>query len=161
MSRVCVDTNFLIWAIRGQANPTQTAMIGRAQVYLQYLEQNKDRIIIPTIVLAEFLNGVPNVPDRTRFLRMLNTRCMVADFDLKAAHMFATLWDTQGAHIQQLRNNGNTRPSLKADCMIAATAITAPADLLITNDKGLRNFIGNRIPVQDIPIVPVQTKMTP
>ena len=60
MGIVCIDTHIVIWGIKKQATKGQENMISRAESFLNWLDENKKKIIIPVPVISELLVPVPN-----------------------------------------------------------------------------------------------------
>ena len=60
MSLIVLDTQILIWAVKREATPGQEPMIEKAARYLEHLDKCKDQMIIPGVVVSEFLANVPD-----------------------------------------------------------------------------------------------------
>ena len=91
MSLIVIDTQILIWAVKREATAGQEPMIEKATRYLEYLDKCKDRIIIPSVVVSEFLANVPD--DReAAVLQALQERFMIMPFDTLAAVYAARVW---------------------------------------------------------------------
>jgi predicted nucleic acid-binding protein len=157
MKVVCFDTNVAIWAIHEQATPGQEYMIERTQRFIQQLDANKDKIMIPSVVLSEFLLPIP-AEHHALTLNLMQRSFIIAPFDLQASAVFAKIWQIKhaAATIQELRQQGFTRTQLKADCMIVATAIAKGAGCIYSHDKDVRKFSEGQIDCYDIPDIPGQ-----
>ena len=153
MSLVCLDTHVLIWAIKKEAVHGQEDMISRATALIDRLEMSGKRLLIPTIVMGEFLIKIP--PDALQAtIDHLNSSFMIAPYDALAAIHYARLqrlWDSTGARSGE-PFEGKTRHELKADRMIVATAVAAGAQRIYSHDKALRAFAEGYIEVFDIPV---------
>ncbi len=139
MSLVCLDTHILIWGVRNEAAPGQEEMIGRAQRYFDYLDANKDRILIPTVVVSEFLAHTP--PEKHAALaQTLLKRFMVVPFDLPASLKAAEIWQSSRQSIVPgLRAEfpDITRAKIRSDILIVASAVARKCDRIVTHDEAL------------------------
>lgn len=70
MKRVCLDNHILIWGVRGYATPGQEDRVERARDLFVELDESDAQVIVPAVVVAEFLAGVP----RARHQDLLEVR---------------------------------------------------------------------------------------
>ena len=121
MSLIVVDTQILIWAVKREATPGQEPMIEKAAHYLEHLDKCKDQILIPSVVVSEFLANVPDEREAA-VLQALEKRFMVIPFDTLAAVHAARIWRINSAEnpslIQQLKADGFKNAKIKADIQI-------------------------------------------
>ncbi len=153
MDIVCFDTQVLIWGVQETSSSTQTEMIERAKYLIGQLSQSKTRIIVPSVVVGEFLLGIPS-EDHAKVLNLMRESFLTAPYDLQAAARFASLWRERAANnsIKILQDDlGATRQELRADCMIVATALAQKASCIYSHDKRLKAFAGDAIQVIEIP----------
>lgn len=156
MKRVCLDNNILIWGIRGVSTPGQAGMISRTQALFQDLDESDADIIVPAVVVSEFLAGVPK-PQHPGLLEVLNRRFQLPPFDVRTAAVAAGLWRDAAERNPHLREvvreafPGTEKAKIKADIMILATALVRNADVLYTHDGPLRTIADNLIEVRDLP----------
>ena len=165
MKRVCLDNNILIWALRAVATPGQEGMVGRAQALLQDLDEADADILVPAVVVSEFLAGVPK-PQHAGLLEVLNRRFQLPPFDVRSAAMAAELWRNAAERNPHLREQireafpATERAKIKADTMILATALARKADVIFTHDGPLRMVANGLIEVRDLPPPrPVQAQL--
>ena len=155
---VCLDTHILIWGVKEEAEAGQEEMIDKAKRFLAHLEKDGINMLIPSIVVAEFLMRIP--PElHTTIINLLSKGFMIPPFDARASAIFAAIWqDRQEKKIIEdlLKNHHAKREELKADCMIVATAISRNAHILYTHDNKLMKFAAGKINVSDIPNIPEQ-----
>lgn len=52
---ICLDSMICVWAIKKQANEDQKQNLDKAEYLLEIIDQNKWKVIIPTVVIAEIL----------------------------------------------------------------------------------------------------------
>ena len=152
MALVCFDTNFAIWAIRQDATSGQEQYMKYAQYVVQQCEENGDDILLPSVVLGEMLGGLPEEMHQG-FARSVEQQLSVVPYDVRAAVMFARMWKKRRS------NTEFSRSEAKPDYMIAAIAVTASCKCIYSNDKGLRFFAEEFIPVittDDIVLPPAQ-----
>jgi predicted nucleic acid-binding protein len=136
---VGVDTMVMIWGLK-RVKPRDTsqdvaAMCERAAILFQNLKQT--RIIVPAIVVAELLCGVPQ-EDHGNFIIDIQKNFFCPPFDVSACALSARLWQF---HKKQPdgEKNGN-RPHLKADIMIIATAKVAGAREFYSHEPRCRKL---------------------
>jgi predicted nucleic acid-binding protein len=148
MKVVSLDTHILIWGIKEDAEPGQEHMIQLAKNLLAKLDEEKVIIIIPSIVLGEFLMRVPK-NEHAQYLKKLEKRFIIASFDVKASSCFADLWLNK----KKIRKEDPTctRDHLKADMMIAAIAITAGSELIYSCDDHISKAAGDALKCSDVP----------
>ncbi len=77
--------------MRGVATPGQEEMINRAQGLFEDLDAADADILVPSVVVAEFLAGVPK-PQDVGLLDVLNRKFQVVPFDVRTAAIAAELW---------------------------------------------------------------------
>lgn len=160
MTVACIDTNMLIWGIEGVVRPGQEDMPTRALALFRQLSKDHVRVVVPSIVLAEFLLGIPT-DDHARFQEIVNRRFMVVPYDGRAALHFATVWRSRKEDhvIQQMRAAGRLKAELRADAFVVATAMAAGAKMIYGHDDDVRRFANGFIPFTDIADVQFQTTM--
>lgn len=145
MTLVCIDNHILIWGIRKEATPGQEPMIARAEAFIDYLEKKKTRVIVPSVVVGEFLARTP-VEIHEKVVAVLERRFQVPPFDAAAAACAASLFQK---HQGSKSNYG--RAILKADIQILATAITRKARILYTHDEELAKIAQAYLRVEKMP----------
>ncbi len=158
MSAVCLDTHIVIWGVQRKAKPQQRGMIERTRLFLQHLSDRRVTVVMPSIVVAELLVGIP-VERHEAFYRLVEARFMVPPFDTLSASYFARIWQEKRDHpdIKKILEDGETTKNiLKADCMLVATALAIGASRIYSHDPHIRNFAGQHIMVSEIPEMHVQ-----
>jgi predicted nucleic acid-binding protein len=156
MKRACLDNHILIWAVRGISTPGQESMIPRAAALLVDLDEANADILVPSVVVAEFLAGAPK-ETHTELLNVLNARFQLPPFDVRAAAVAAGLWRDYAARNPNLRERlkeefpGTKSVKIKADVQILATAIARSASVLYTHDGTLRAIADGLIEVRELP----------
>ena len=158
MSSVCLDTMILVWGIQNNAKPTQQAENLKAISLFDKLEKQKTKIIIPTIVLGEFLLGIP--PEHhLATANQLNKRFQLIPFDAQCAQQFANLWQANKDRLTELYATGSTRKTVQADCMILATAIVRGVDCIYSHDPHLEKLSQGYIEIRKMPEAAAQLPM--
>ena len=152
MSLVCVDTQILIWAIKQEAEYGQEEMIPRSKALFDRLDKSDKKLLIPSIVLGEFLIRMPSETHLTA-VNLIDRSFMVAQYDIRAATLYAKIWRSKQSEDQlnELRDSGKTRQGLNADRMIVATAIAYGAECIYSHDKGVQVFGDGFIDVRCVP----------
>lgn len=157
MSLICIDTQILIWAMKEEATDGQESMILRSQALIDRLDKSNKKILIPAVVVGEFLIRMPDETHQTT-ANLLGRDFMVAAYDIRAAVYFAKLC-REKSHDRDLHNSGMTRQELRADRMIVATALAFGAECIYSHDRGVQTFGDGFIEVRDLPEAPSQGKL--
>lgn len=136
-------------------------MLDRTKRYIDSLSGNRSRVMIPSVVAAEYLAGFSNPSERSNQMSSLERYFFVPPLDAPAATLAATLFDNMkrtGALV------AGQRQRIKADCYIVATAITHGADTIVTSahERGqFTRIAGGMINVIEVPSVPQQGTLLP
>ena len=59
MRLICFDNHVLIWGIKEQAQEDQEDMVTKTKKFINSIDDKEILVLIPSIVLAEFLMPVP------------------------------------------------------------------------------------------------------
>ena len=103
----------------------------RAKVLLQDLESQEADVVVPTIVLAEFLCGI-DPPNHGKVVSEFHNKFKhIPLFDAKASAKAAQLWVS---HRKPPKEQQVQRRFLKPDVMVVASAWSAGADILYSNE---------------------------
>jgi predicted nucleic acid-binding protein len=81
----CFDTNLLIWGVQGVSTPNRSGMIDRTRRFIASLPSG-DTIMIPSIVLAEYLQGFTDKARREQQLATLQRRFFIPPLIFPALH---------------------------------------------------------------------------
>lgn len=140
----------LIWSLQKFAAPRYQHLVDRTQRYLNYLDAQSETGMIPSQVVAEYLQGF-DAPGRASQVAALQRAFFIPSFDLPSAALAAEL--TERANAKQLReNSAESRPALKVDVQIAAVAIIHGASQIVTYNIGdFKTIVGGRIQVTQVP----------
>lgn len=125
---VAVDTNVLVWGMRKKGPQDK---VRHARYLFTELEYAKAQIIIPSIVVAEYLAPI-SPRDRGTVVAAMSERFRIEPFDVKDAVTAAELWDLGKAGRQM--QHSNARTTLRADTLIVATAKNHGATEFYTED---------------------------
>lgn len=157
MELVCVDNHVLIWAIKNEASSGQEEMVSRTKRFIKHLDETNCRVLVPAVVIAEFLMNLPSSAHVT-ITTLFQQHYLVAPFDIKAASKFSEIW--QANHNSANKGQiGKTRESIKIDDMIVATAVAWGADCIYSHDPGVKAFSKGFIDVKEIPVIAEQGQM--
>ena len=159
----CFDNNSLRWAFQAfsSAVPPTDLFVQRVGNYILSLDQADQKVVIPAIVLFEFLVIEPE-NEHHRLIAGFAERFEIIPFDFRTASIAATL--------QARRTNSNQNPSttstpkqvLKVDCMIAATAIAAGASEVLTHDRDFEKLLqGSGVKVKKVSELPLPQPTLP
>jgi hypothetical protein len=152
---VALDTNILIWGIKSKhsrrGNPRQPNLVElqrRSAILLDILDQDKERIIIPTITVAELLIGVDPAA-HAEFITELQERFFCPSFDIRACAVAADLW----LHHKGLpKSDQLQRAVLSSDVKIIATAKVAGAVKIYSHEPKFRKLASRVMLAEDLPL---------
>lgn len=150
MKKVCVDSNFLVWAVKESASAEQQHLIPIAQNIIVYFDSNNIEIVVPSLVVAELLCNIEDESKRDDLAEVISNNFMVVQYDVLCAKEFASLRVKMDKGVMsQYRVQNNLQQSrIKADYNICASAIAFKCDAIITNNKrDFEKFSDGRIPI--------------
>jgi predicted nucleic acid-binding protein len=144
--KVTLDTNFLIWGVRGESSPGQEHLIPIAQAIISKLKASDDRVVLTAIVVAEYLSGTPEDKFDAEFAE-IHKSFQVLPFDAKAAKIAAKLWQSRHKLIQSI---GKSRNVIKADIQLVATARAHDVNRVYSGDADVLSYAGSlhMVPVE-------------
>jgi hypothetical protein len=157
MRTIALDSQIIIWGVRGVATPGQEQMIYRAQRFLKYLAESRDVVVIvPAPVVAEILVRVPEA-QHPPILEKINTTMQVPPFDIMAASVYAGLYAACRDPIT-VKPVPTAKPSptpppatpgrrdeLKADLMILAVAVVRNVSVFYSQDEPMTKLCRERL----------------
>lgn len=135
--RVCIDTHILIWGIQKEASTGQKQMISAAQAFLRHLDSEGADILIPSVVLGEFLLRIPTGKHET-VRAFFEQRFKVPPYDAASASRQAEVWQgskDEGVYDVLRGDEIASRSEIRADCMIIGTALAHGAALIYSHDQ--------------------------
>lgn len=107
-------------------------MTKRARYLFDELERDKAQIVLPSIVVTEFLCAVHDAA-RASVLAGLNRRFRIEPFDVRDTVLAAQLWDHGNA--RRKKGSPGGRVALRSDIYIIATAAGHGAKEFYTDDE--------------------------
>lgn len=158
MSLICLDSHILIWGIKGECKPGEERMIAQAKKFLQWLDEEKKNIIIPSIVISELLLPVP-VDEHSKLLNLIQKKFIVSSFDSLAAQAFVRIWQEKkkDGSVERLKRDYKlTRSHLKVDCLIVAIAFANKVDCIYSHDEDMQKFAEGFVSVKPMQTFPIQ-----
>jgi predicted nucleic acid-binding protein len=152
MEIVGFDTHILIWGVQKTSRQEQQEMIPKTVRFLKQLDAQQIKVIIPSVVLSEFLMPIPT-SEMNAYLQKIEEKFLLIPYDAIAAIEFAKIWQSKQDDntIQTLINKSFSKHHLKVDGMIVATAVTRRASCIYSHDPGLKKFAAGYIEVKEIP----------
>ncbi|MCC6676669.1 MAG: PIN domain-containing protein [Phycisphaerales bacterium] len=147
MRFAALDTNALIWGLKGEHTAGQQDMLKRARFALAEIEADKLQIIIPTIALAE-LAVTMTEKKAAEFIAEAEERFVIAPFDSRSAEVATRLWRT---HSNVAEHDRIPRRQLKVDVLIIASAFCAGTRRFYTHDKNCRKLAATLMDARDLP----------
>lgn len=161
MSIVCLDTQIIIWGIKEEASPSQEHLIPQAKNFIEWLDENDKKVIIPVPIISELLAPIPD-SKYEELLGLLNSRFRVVPVDEVAAIKCAQIWRDRkdDKELREYRKqNKITRERMKFDFQIAAVAIVRKAECIYSNDPHIKKFVGDIITVKEMPNIGSQGEL--
>jgi len=155
---ICFDTSPIIWGVQGVARRGQDEMVDRTKRYIEYLTEEKKRIMIPTPALTEYLVHF-DPKEQKEQKRVIESNFIVPAFDIPAVEVAAELLgDTEA--IREMRDTGEyDKIRVSIDAQIIAIAIVNQAEKIISHDPRLTKLAHRRILVEPVPVIQTQLKM--
>ena len=146
---MAVDTMVLQWAIRRKGGSADK--IKHALYLFAEFEREHAQIIVPSVVVAEFLIGVH--PEAwPAVVASFTERFLVEPFDTKDTIMAATLWNYGKAH--RAMGIPGARVRLRSDTLIIATAVGHGATEFYTDDDDCFAMAGKVMTAKRLPTIP-------
>lgn len=155
---ICFDTGPIIWGVQGKATRGQEHMVSRTKRYIRYLRNQKQAIMVPTPVVAEYL--IPfNPQEQQEQVRVFERGFFIPSFDLPAALVAAELEHDSGLIKAIRRGSDVDRNRLRVDAQILAIAIVNMAEKVITADPHLKSLAQDKIAVTEVPDIHEQPEL--
>src|SRR4051794_21508963 len=98
---ISLDSQCIFWGVQRTASPGSEGMIAKAERLLSHLDNQGIRAIVPSMVVWEYLAGLP-LERHEASLDVMYRRFIVPTFDLAAAALAGRIWADQD-HIKALR----------------------------------------------------------
>ena len=127
---VALDSMTLVWGIRKHGASEKTEHAG---FLFSELERDKAQIIIPSVVVAEYITPISSHDERTKVVAAMSERFFIVPFDADDAVLAAKLY-SEGKSSRAMKKPG-TRVCLRADALIVATAKNHGAQEFYTDDN--------------------------
>jgi predicted nucleic acid-binding protein len=131
---IAIESQVLVWGVR-KVGPSQ--QLQRAKWLIDQLEAEDAQIIVPSIVLSEYLCEIP-AADHPATIAAFTKRFLVMPFDVLCTSVAAELFE----HGKAGRPKGipGSRKVLRADAMIIATAARHGAKVFYSHDRDCRSL---------------------
>lgn len=133
---IVVDANFIIAFCSATTPPDDRA---RIEGFIERAERSKSKVVFPMVAVAEFLVGAELAG--IEFLNTMEKKSCIhmADFNKAAAYELAQIDRAAiGAGNKRDESEENWQ-KIKTDRQLVATGKSLGAQLVISNDKGVRN----------------------
>ena len=88
---ISVDTQILIWGLKRNSTKNRAHMIPKAEHLLECLSQQRAKIMVPSLVLSEFLVKY-TFDERAVVLAEMQKRFFIAPFDANSASLAAQMY---------------------------------------------------------------------
>lgn len=133
---IVVDANFIIAYCSSKTTPDDRA---RIQHFIERVEKAKAKVVLPMVAVAEFLVGADLAG--VEFLNTLDrkTHIQMADFNRAAAFELAQIDRAAIGSGDKKDESEEPWQKIKTDRQIVAIGKAQGAQLVISNDKNVRN----------------------
>jgi predicted nucleic acid-binding protein len=146
---VAVDSMILVWAIRKEG---PADLLERAKLLFYQLDQKKHQIVVPTIVVAEYLSHVP-WKSHAETIELMRSKFYLPPFDIRACSLAAEIFQS-GQSGRGDKATAESRKCLRADSLIVATAKTQGVKAIYSHDRRCRNLAEKvRMAAYDLPVM--------
>jgi predicted nucleic acid-binding protein len=147
---VAIDSQTLAWCVirENVTQPTPDEK-QRAEWLLDELEEINARILIPAIVVSEYLIPIPK-NRHAAIVAAISKRFIIAPFDAHCASLAAELFAV--GKPQRPPNVPMGRECLRSDTLIIATAKVHSAKLFYTDDNACRVLAKTVLDARPLPI---------
>ncbi len=138
MSTITVDTNILIWGVRGVSTPGQESRIPVCRRLFEWLQERQERVVLTADCVEEYL--VYGNPDQiSTELAILQERFIILDYNA-ACWMKSAEIRLHSNFVKKIKdiNPLATRVSIKADVRIVATALAHKVEKIYSDDSGVQ-----------------------
>lgn len=147
-----IDTHILLWGQYRRDDTNRPDMVDRCDWLLQNLKSRRITIMVPSLVLAEYLVNF-SAEEQVAQREVISKNFFIAPFDALAASITAELFDKKLMEsIQQ--GSQLTRQAVKSDLKIIATTIAHKAVRFYTDDNHFVSLANGKIIVSSIPEIP-------
>ncbi|MDR1660557.1 MAG: type II toxin-antitoxin system VapC family toxin [Desulfovibrio sp.] len=147
---VCLDTNIVIWGLLKQGKAADEMKREKAVYLLTSLQQNRDRVLISAIALAEVVAKIENAKDKQTIISKLSENCEIIPFDIGSAEEFGVV---RSVGIQA-KSKSFSRKEISLDSLIVASCKKYKVDTLYTDDNHLAGIARNFMKVEGLPGIP-------
>lgn len=130
---ICFDTNLLIFGIQKKSSSEYVHEVDAASAYINSLTDTED-ILIPPVVVLEYLQGFSDPRQRSASYEALAERFFIPSFDAHAAKVASDISVALGKMSVVCATTGLSRPEVRADIQVIATALANGADTIITHN---------------------------
>lgn len=140
------DTQTLVFGVRRQGTSEQ---LERAKWLFEELEAERAQVLLPTIVISEYLVPVDK-RHHAAIIEAINGRFLVKPFDVECASLAAELFKIGKAKRPQ--NVPMGREVLRSDTLIIATAKVHKAKVFYSDDADCRALANEVMEARPLPI---------
>lgn len=153
---ICLDSQVVVFCMQ----PPEDEIGERAAALVARCTEQSIPIMISPIVVAELLSGVPE-NNAIAYLETLKRRFVSPPFDDLCALHFARIWRTYRSRIPQFQREGLTRQRIKADWLIAASALAHGAQVIYSQDEDVHRCAEGLIEVRYLDSEPIPANQPP
>lgn len=154
---VAIDSNALVFGVlllsASGTHKHDADLVQRAKWLFEKLDREEAQIIVPAIVVAEYLSHVEQ-RRHAEMIELMRARFVLPSFDVKSASLAAELFN-HGQASRANKGSPNGRKVLRADSLIVATAKTQGARVFYSHDENCRAMAERaKMDAFDLPTMP-------
>ncbi|HEX8576994.1 MAG TPA: type II toxin-antitoxin system VapC family toxin [Flavobacterium sp.] len=159
MKKVCIDTNILIWYMKGQSTSIgQEDFPEKADYLFNYLSNNEIIVVIPSIVIGELLGNVEDDEERESHFDFISENFEIAQYDVLSARKYAELrLKLSKTNAKQYATEKNIpKCQITNDYNICSIAISSGCDTIFSHNlKDFEKFADHQIQILTLDYVDI------
>lgn len=154
MKKVSVDTHVLIWGVQRSAREHQKHKVDLATSLIEKLDKSGAVMMLSSIVVGEFLNGITTVKQREKVLSLLSDYFQIIDHNARSAQFASKVFQSSrgnGIHDELKDTPDIARQKTMVDYHIVGSLLSHDIDVFYCEDKGLRKIANEFLTTLEMP----------
>lgn len=144
----CIDSNILSLVIQVRNRSQQPELVMRARRLFSELSSKNATILLPALVVAEFVSGLSNQKYQQVIEVLAERSFRIIPFDYDAIGHFHQI----NATLPLVGATAKERRPMKLDRLIVASAVSARADIFYSNDEDCLKMAQTFMTAEDLPL---------
>jgi predicted nucleic acid-binding protein len=157
---VCIDSMICVWGIKRQASEDQQHMIKKTETFLNWLDEQKRKVLIPSPIITEILAPIDDINEREKIMNKINAGFIIGSLDAIASIKAGEIWNKR-SDWREIYKEGTDilKNRFKFDTLILGIAITKNVDVFYTEDDKLKKIGQDYLQVESVPNLPSQLEL--